>query len=157
MQYAVQINLCLIKKKVMYYLGKKPKEKKDEGEWKTSCVCPSMCLRLAWRREEGNTHRVSQACPEHEPSTSTTFKYTHKHTHSHYTCTPAVPQLTHPYTHTHTGTAMYMLAVQRTDTRSNFYPAIMKFMQSHNGHVRSSSSRAENISSSLTRCLVSQR
>lgn len=112
-----------------------------------------MCLRLAWRREEGNTHRVSQACPEHEPSTSTTFKYTHKHTHSHYTCTPAVPHLTHPYTHTHTGTAMYMLAVQRTDTRSNFYPAIMKFMQSHNGHVHSSSNRAENISSSLTRCL----
>lgn len=41
-----------------------------------------MCLKLAWRREEGNTHRVSQACPEHEPSTSTTFKHTHTNTHS---------------------------------------------------------------------------
>lgn len=48
-----------------------------------------MCLRLEWRREEGNTHRVSQACPEHEPSTSITFSYTHKHTLS-YTCTPAI-------------------------------------------------------------------
>lgn len=70
-----------------------------------------MCLRLAWRREEGNTHRVSQACPEHEP----TFRHTH--------CTPAfsLSNLAPEYNHTQ---------MQR-NVRGNFYIANKKFMQSH--------------------------
>lgn len=65
-------------------------KKKDKGEWKTSCVCPSMCLRV------GATLRASQACPEHEPSTSTTFKHTlaHKHTHTPIQAHLSFPSLT---------------------------------------------------------------
>lgn len=45
----------------MYYLREKPKNeieegKKDKGERKTSCVCPSMCLRL---EEGGGQHSQS--------------------------------------------------------------------------------------------------
>lgn len=61
---------------------------------------------------------------------------TRTNTHSH-TRTPAVslPHLGPPDTLRHTRTVMDTLAVHRTDTHSNFYPAIIKFMQSDTGHV----------------------
>lgn len=92
-------------------------------------VCVPACV-WGWRRREGNTHRVSQACPEHEPSTSTTFKCTHEHT-----CTPAVslPHLGHQCTQRHMHSNVHA-PIHCTETQSNFYSAIIKFMQSSTGH-----------------------
>lgn len=76
-----------------------------------------MCLRLLWRRE-GNTHRVSQACPEHEPSTSTT--HSHKHTHT--------------FTDVHLPSPNMRLH-SPTYTQVKFYRVIIKFADSQTGCV----------------------
>lgn len=118
-----------------------------------------MCLRLAWRKEEGSTHRVSQACPEHEPCTSTTHTNIHTLLYMH-TCrlppSPSTPIRSD--TDAQQCTCLQFIALTHTQT---FTPAIIKFMQTHTGHVHFSPSVPVRLKTpqlhSLTRHLVSQK
>lgn len=114
----------------MYYLWEKQKnemgeEKKDKGEWKTSCVCVPACV-WGWR---GGRRRATLTEPLRRVQSmsqvpllhSSTHKHTQTHPHS-YTCTPALSflHLGHTYAQKHKCTVMYMLQFITTTHTQTF-------------------------------------
>ena len=107
-------------------------------------VCVPACV-WAWRREEGNTHRVSQACPEHEPSISNAFTQTHTHVHAHLLSLSLSLSLPCPGYSDTRAQQRARFAVHGPNTHPNFYRAIIKFVLNNAGKFSAScSSRTKN-------------